>query len=621
MSRARILAFAQLLRLPNVFTAFADIALATAVGAALLPSVSTSFWFASLLLAFASGSLYLAGMVWNDVFDRTEDAEARAFRPIPSGRVSVRTATVLGVVLLALGLVFAGLAGLPGRTTWTHEPLAFATGIAVAVLMYDGGLKRTPIGPVAMASCRFLNVLLGLSILPDDALGTGQRIHLAGIVGVYIVGVTWFARTEEGRSNRRQLVAAAIVMGLSLVLALILKAKLAAGSGHVPLPVPSCRVRLLRRASRDTRDPIARFARSAGRGEALRARARRARRGAGDHVRRVAGARDPFVVAPGSRRRKMGLLDLTRPGSSSHRTGVVMTSDRRTFMLTGGAAVAGILNPVVEAAQINPPIRRPPRKSSSSAHEAKMKPLEIASNIAWWNANISGKDEDFKKKEEAQNKIDAALADPKPFATLKASRPHATRARSTTRLSRGRSTCSTSPTWKSRSTGAAQEDHGEGQRGRAGVQRLPRQGRRQGDDRQRSPRRSSRSRAIRRSARRSGRRAKVVGEVGRRRPRRSSSSSATRRRRKLGFKNFHAMMLTLNEQDGDELIKLFDELDELTREPFAEAKAEIDERLAKKCRREGRRADAVALPRSVLPGIAGRLRREPRRALRQGRHR
>ena len=53
--------------------------------------------------------------------------------------------------------------------------------------------------------------------------------------------------------------------------------------------------------------------------------------------------------------------------------------------------------------------------------------------------------------------------------------------------------------------------------------------------------------------------------------------------KQLGFKNYHEMMLFLNEQTAPELIKLFDELDELTREPFAKAKAEIDERLAKKC--------------------------------------
>jgi peptidyl-dipeptidase A len=51
--------------------------------------------------------------------------------------------------------------------------------------------------------------------------------------------------------------------------------------------------------------------------------------------------------------------------------------------------------------------------------------------------------------------------------------------------------------------------------------------------------------------------------------------------KQLGFNNFHTMMLYLNEQDGDELIKLFDDLDTLTREPFIRAKTEIDEKLAK----------------------------------------
>lgn len=43
------------------------------------------------------------------------------------------------------------------------------------------------------------------------------------------------------------------------------------------------------------------------------------------------------------------------------------------------------------------------------------------------------------------------------------------------------------------------------------------------------------------------------------------------------------MMLHLNEQEQGHILKLFDELDALTREPFAKAKAEIDERLAVNC--------------------------------------
>ena len=43
------------------------------------------------------------------------------------------------------------------------------------------------------------------------------------------------------------------------------------------------------------------------------------------------------------------------------------------------------------------------------------------------------------------------------------------------------------------------------------------------------------------------------------------------------------MQLYLSEQNGNDLIKLFDELDELTREPFRKAKAEIDAKLAANC--------------------------------------
>ena len=103
-------------------------------------------------------------------------------------------------------------------------------------MMYNGGLKLTPVGPVSMASCRFLNVLLGLSMLPETALDLETRLHLAGVVGVYIIGVTWFARTEEGRSSTRHLFLAACVLALSLVLALALKARLVPGSGTVAFP-------------------------------------------------------------------------------------------------------------------------------------------------------------------------------------------------------------------------------------------------------------------------------------------------------------------------------------------------------------------------------------------------
>lgn len=50
----------------------------------------------------------------------------------------------------------------------------------------------------------------------------------------------------------------------------------------------------------------------------------------------------------------------------------------------------------------------------------------------------------------------------------------------------------------------------------------------------------------------------------------------------LGYKNYHEMSLTLSEQDPAEIEKLFNELDDLTRDAFAGLKGEIDSVLAKK---------------------------------------
>ncbi|MEK7711269.1 MAG: M2 family metallopeptidase [Planctomycetota bacterium] len=50
--------------------------------------------------------------------------------------------------------------------------------------------------------------------------------------------------------------------------------------------------------------------------------------------------------------------------------------------------------------------------------------------------------------------------------------------------------------------------------------------------------------------------------------------------KQLGFPNFFVMKLTLQELDPDELVRLFDELDTLTKEPFAELKKEIDTAMA-----------------------------------------
>ena len=53
-------------------------------------------------------------------------------------------------------------------------------------------------------------------------------------------------------------------------------------------------------------------------------------------------------------------------------------------------------------------------------HLAAVRPLELRANLAWWHANTTGNEADFKAKEESQNALDALLAQPAKFAKLKA---------------------------------------------------------------------------------------------------------------------------------------------------------------------------------------------------------
>ena len=201
-------AWLELFRLPNVFTAMADIFLGF-----LLVHETLEPWWTFLLLLGASSLLYTSGMVLNDVFDEAVDREERPARPIPSGRVPLGLALHTGGVMLGAGVALGWAASaLEGQV----RSGIVATILAVAIVAYDRILKRTPLAPLVMGSCRSLNVLLGASA----AAGPWHAMHwvVAGGVGLYIAGVTWFARTEARQSRGLILAAATAVMAGGMAL-------------------------------------------------------------------------------------------------------------------------------------------------------------------------------------------------------------------------------------------------------------------------------------------------------------------------------------------------------------------------------------------------------------------
>jgi 4-hydroxybenzoate polyprenyltransferase len=206
----KLLAFLQLCRFAAVFTAMADIFL----GYLLTHQDGFESERDFGLLLGSSSCLYLAGMVFNDVFDRQVDAEERPKRPIPSGRVSVREAVTLGACLVALGLAHSCAVGI--------ESAIVAGLLTGCIFLYDGVLKSTWIGPVVMGACRFLNVMLGASTASfatgESAAWSMPQLAVALGLGVYIAGVTWFSRHEAGVSPRWHLTGALLTVNLGLVM-------------------------------------------------------------------------------------------------------------------------------------------------------------------------------------------------------------------------------------------------------------------------------------------------------------------------------------------------------------------------------------------------------------------
>ena len=147
---------------------------------------------------------YWIGMVTNDLLDRKKDAVRAPERPLVSGAVTLRAAAGVVACCSAAAVVLAlFLDVLPGLFL-----------LLAAIVAYNGGGKRIPIiGNLLMGSCRSVNLLLGANAanaVAGDSLNwlahPPDLLLAAGVLGLYIAGVTSISILEDRPYRRETLV-------------------------------------------------------------------------------------------------------------------------------------------------------------------------------------------------------------------------------------------------------------------------------------------------------------------------------------------------------------------------------------------------------------------------------
>jgi 4-hydroxybenzoate polyprenyltransferase len=197
-----IITLLKLVRAPAGFTAISNILAATIIATS--GQLNTDI----IVLSVASICFYFAGMALNDCFDYKIDLAERANRPIPQGLISLSHAWLVGFTLLGCALLLAYL----------HSVTAFYLGLTLSccILLYNGVIKDGLAGSIFMASCRYVNWLLGASI----ATLTINSYYFALPILFYITGLTYLSKQEVQATNKNVIFFTAsmlLLTGLAMV--------------------------------------------------------------------------------------------------------------------------------------------------------------------------------------------------------------------------------------------------------------------------------------------------------------------------------------------------------------------------------------------------------------------
>jgi len=194
-----------LIRPANVLTSICDVL----AGLAIASGFGFIGWDA-LLLILATACLYAGGIVFNDYFDRHIDIKERPERPIPSGKISPRSAVIFGIFLFIIAVAAAFIVGILSGV--------LALSIIFFALLYDRWMKHSVVGgPLFMGMARAANLLLGISYAAEAL----HQYYWLGIIPLLFIASITLTSREENRGDNRTSLLFAMAMDIAVIALLV----------------------------------------------------------------------------------------------------------------------------------------------------------------------------------------------------------------------------------------------------------------------------------------------------------------------------------------------------------------------------------------------------------------
>lgn len=199
MKNVSIKDYLVLVRLPNLFTLPSNILVGMATVSSLAFTLTSFTQF--LLLVTISVLLYCVGIVLNDLYDFDIDKKERPNRPLPSGKISRRSAIVLVAIFSTIALILS--------VQVSFSTLVISSILFSVIFGYDKYLKNTHAGPFTIASARVMNILLGTSVSLRSVDSYSQIVTLTFVLiitFVYVSLIGFISRYEvHGFSDNTKL--------------------------------------------------------------------------------------------------------------------------------------------------------------------------------------------------------------------------------------------------------------------------------------------------------------------------------------------------------------------------------------------------------------------------------